>query len=106
VRRAEVLETWIRAVREQLPGMAAAPSAAQAPVQPAATPADWLQRQQCNTGASSPVSGAGAHTVSASGPTENPHVLRDIINLGSATGIDACISQLSSYALIHELLAH
>jgi hypothetical protein len=84
IRRAEVLQTWNRAVREQLPGLAAAPSSAQ--------PIALLQRQQRGMGVASPLSGAGARTVSfhshTSGPSEDPRVLRDVINAAAAAGTD------------------
>lgn len=78
VRRADVLSTWSQAVREQLPGMATA------------VPAESMARHQHGTGVASPQSGAGARTVSfhsyASGPSENPQVLRDVINSAAAAG--------------------
>ena len=78
LRRADVLSTWSQAVREQLPGMATA------------VPAESMARHQHGTGVASPQSGAGARTVSfhsyASGPSENPQVLRDVINSAAAAG--------------------
>lgn len=96
IRRADVLQAWTRAVREQLPGLAAVPSVAQAPP----PPIEWVQRHQYATGVASP--GTGARTVSfhshASAPSENPQVLRDVINsaAATATGTDRSLPSIRS----------